>query len=136
MVFKKIYFEILVSRQWGKHPHTQSCSNLSRHAHCLPIAASIDHLIGISVALRIMGAPAIQTTELAYQLRVCLPCITRRKSFLYFYFILCEADKVLDQLRDKSDSKRSSGKDYGTHGRNSSFFHTVQPMEIKLKTYI
>ena len=40
----------------GEVSHKQSCTNLSRHASCLPVAASAAHLIA---TIRKMGAPAI-----------------------------------------------------------------------------
>ena len=86
-----------VREETTRHNHVQTC-------RCLSLAAPVRSLIA---TVLIMGAPTTSTTKLADPLMVWLPYKTRRKTFLYFYFIQCDADQVFDRSRAKSATSKS-----------------------------
>ena len=103
-------------RSINRHIHIQTCRNTL--TVCQQHHKSV-HLIATS---RIMGAPAIQTTDLPDLLRVYLPCEQRRNPFSSF--ILSTAKHGwMDECTNV------------TLFQVDDFFDTAQPIEMKLKIF-
>ena len=79
----------LASRGWEKHHQTQSCSNLSWHARCLPVATS---LRPYNSYISYNGSPCYIDNWIDRFVKSMTTLLKkRRKPFPHFYFNQCES---------------------------------------------
>ena len=115
---KKTTFLMLdynITSYLGVHHQTQPCSNLSWQARCLPVVASFGSFNSHASS---NGSPCDIGNWIGRSVKGMANLQKKAQTIPHFYYIQCEADKVLDRPHTHRDFKESSGKDFETHGLN------------------